>query len=255
MNDLLLLISILPVILINKYIYNKDREKEPKKLLKKLTIGGVLSCFGVFIISVFLPLISPIFGVEDTSTLSNFELAINVFVGVALVEEFCKYVFVYWFSYNQREFDYIFDMIVYAVYVSLGFALFENILYVATGGISTGIIRAFTAIPMHASMGVLMGHFLGEAKYNELNKKSGLSYKLLALLVPTLVHGAYDYAAFQGNLLLLIVILIVFIITSIVIVNNKSKNDVKIQRKNAYCTVCGTKVIGDYCIKCGSKTE
>lgn len=255
MYEVLILISILPVVLINNYIYNKDKEKEPKKLLKKLTIGGVLSCFGVFAISAFLPLISPIFGVEDTSTLSNFELAINVFIGVALVEEFCKLVFVYWFSYNQREFDYIYDMVVYAVYVSLGFALFENILYVISGGLGTGIIRAFTAVPMHASMGVLMGHFLGEAKYNELNNKSGLCYKLLALLVPTLVHGAYDYSAFQGSWPLLIMILVVFAITAIVIVNHKSKNDVKIQRKNAYCTVCGTKVIGDYCTKCGSKTE
>lgn len=255
MSEFLIAISILPVVLINKYIYNKDKDKEPQKLLKKLTIGGVLSCFGVLAISAFLPLISPIFGVEDISTLTNFELAINVFVGVALVEEFCKLVFVYWFSYNQREFDYIYDMIVYAVYVSLGFALFENILYVLIGGFTTGLVRAFTAVPMHASMGVLMGHFLGEAKYNELNNKSGLCYKLLALLVPTLVHGAYDYSAFQESMLLLIMILVVFVITAIVIVNHKSKNDIKIQRKNAYCTFCGTKAIGDYCTKCGNKIE
>lgn len=255
MSEFLIAISILPVVLINNYIYNKDKEKEPKKLLKKLTIGGVLSCFGVLAISAFLPLISPIFGVEDTSTLNNFELAINVFIGVALVEEFCKFIFVYWFSYNQKEFDYIYDMIVYAVYVSLGFALFENILYVITGGLTTGLVRAFTAVPMHASMGVLMGHFLGEAKYNELNNKSGLSYKLLALFVPTLVHGAYDYSAFQGSWALLIMVLVVFVITAVVIVNHKCKNDVKIQRKNAYCTICGTKAIGNYCTKCGSKIE
>ena len=255
MSEFLIAISILPVVLINNYIYNKDKEKEPKKLLKKLTIGGVLSCFGVLAISAFLPLISPIFGVEDTSTLTNFELAINVFVGVALVEEFCKFIFVYWFSYNQKEFDYIYDMIVYAVYVSLGFALFENILYVITGGLTTGLVRAFTAIPMHASMGVLMGHFLGEAKYNDLNNKSGTSYKLLALLIPTLVHGAYDYSAFQGSWTLLIMVLVVFVITSIVIVNHKSKNDIKIQRKNTYCTVCGTKAIGNFCTKCGNKIE
>ena len=34
MNEVLLFVSILPVILINKYIYDKDIDKEPKKLLK-----------------------------------------------------------------------------------------------------------------------------------------------------------------------------------------------------------------------------
>ena len=50
-------------------------------------------------------------------------------------------------------------------------------------------------------------------------------------------------------------VLVVFVITAVVIVNHKCKNDVKIQRKNAYCTICGTKAIGNYCTKCGSKIE
>lgn len=254
MNEVLLFVSILPVILINKYIYDKDIDKEPKKLLKKLTIGGVLSCFGVIILSSILSAIFPILGVDDTSTLTTIELAIHVFIGVALVEEFCKYVFVYWFSYNQSEFDHIFDMVVYAVYVSLGFAMFENILYVLVGGLSTGIIRAFTAVPMHACMGVIMGHFLGEAKYNELNGKSGFGYKFLALLMPTLVHGAYDFVAFKGNLILLVILIIIFIATSVIIVNKKSKNDVAVV-KHEKCPKCGTKVIGKFCIKCGHKVK
>ena len=171
-----------------------------------------------------------------------------------IIYPFCKYLFVYRFSYNQKEFDYIFDMVVYAVYVSLGFALFENILYVMSGGIGVGIIRAFTAIPMHASAGVMMGHFLGEAKYNELNKKSGTSYKILALLVPTLIHGTYDYSAFKDNWSLLLIILVVFVIFSVLIVNHKSRNDVRVA-KCENCPRCGTKIISKFCVKCGLKIE
>lgn len=254
MEYIILFISALPVFFINKYVYNKDRDKEPKKLLEKLTIGGVASCFLVLIISSILSSMFPIFAVEDYESLTSFELAIKVFIGIALVEEFCKYLFVYRFSYNQKEFDYIFDMVVYAVYVSLGFALFENILYVMSGGIGVGIIRAFTAIPMHASAGVMMGHFLGEAKYNELNKKSGTSYKILALLVPTLIHGTYDYSAFKDNWSLLLIILVVFVIFSVLIVNHKSRNDVRVA-KCENCPRCGTKIIGKFCVKCGLKIE
>jgi RsiW-degrading membrane proteinase PrsW (M82 family) len=48
----------------------------------------------------------------------------------------------------------------------------------------------FTAVPAHATFAVLMGYFLGKAKFS-LDKK--LYYSLLGLFVATLFHGAYDY--------------------------------------------------------------
>lgn len=248
-------LSILPVLLLNRYIYNKDTEKEPKELLKKLTKGGVFAAILAILISLFLPLISPVFDPNRTEVMNPFELLTYAFIGVSLVEESCKYYFTYKYTYNNREFNYLFDMVVYATYVSLGFALLENLIYVFTGGVYVGLLRAITAIPMHACTGVIMGHFLGEAKYNELNKKSAKKNKILALLVPILMHGAYDYSAFSGNILMFIILIVTFVSLSVGIVNKKSKNDIKIQRKNAYCTECGTKAIGDYCTKCGSKID
>ena len=251
----ILILSILPVYLLNRYINSKDSEKEPKELLKKLTKGGIYAALLTIVISLFLPLISPALDATRTEVMNPVELLIYAFIGVALVEESCKYYFTHKYTYNNREFDYLFDMIVYATYVSLGFALLENLIYVITGGIYVGLLRAITAIPMHACTGVMMGHFLGEAKYNEINKKSAKKNKILALLVPILMHGAYDYSAFSGNILMFIILIVTFVSLSVGIVNKKSKNDIKIQRKNAYCTECGTKAIGDYCTKCGSKID
>jgi RsiW-degrading membrane proteinase PrsW (M82 family) len=76
--------------------------------------------------------------------------------------------------------------------VSMGFATFENILYVTEGGIGTAFMRMFTAVPAHASFAILMGFYLGKAKFE--HKKS--YYALHALGVATLFHGAYDYCLF-----------------------------------------------------------
>ena len=47
------------------------------------------------------------------------------------------------------------------MFVALGFAALENFLYVMTSDISTGLVRAVTAIPGHASDAIIMGYFLG----------------------------------------------------------------------------------------------
>jgi protease PrsW len=110
---------------------------------------------------------------------------------VALIEEFSKFIFVRWVLYPNKNFNEPFDGIVYAVTVSLGFAGLENILYVLgdNGGVETAILRMFTAVPAHASFGVLMGYFLGKAKF-EHQKAHHAFY---ALGVAALFHGAYDY--------------------------------------------------------------
>lgn len=100
-------------------------------------------------------------------------------------------------SWYSREFNCQYDGVVYAVFVSLGFALWENISYVMHYGFSTAIIRALTAIPGHTCFGVFMGIFYGIArKYaNQGNQERSRLYHILSILVPALLHGAYDYIA------------------------------------------------------------
>jgi len=183
----LLAIAMAPGVAIGVYIYLKDHhEKEPISLLIKSFFYGVFSTFVTLFIS---SIISQFVTINE---LDVSEQAVNAFVIVALVEEFSKFIFVRGILYRNKNFNEPFDGIVYAVMVSMGFATFENIFYVAEGGISVALTRMFTAVPAHATFGILMGYFLGKAKFE--HKKS--YYAFHALGIATLFHGAYDYFLF-----------------------------------------------------------
>ena len=89
-SAILLTISLLPGFLLAKYLYNKDREKEPMGLLIKLFCGGIIACLMVLVVSTVLEMLSISGG--DTSTMSMTELVFEVFIGIAFVEEFCKWI-------------------------------------------------------------------------------------------------------------------------------------------------------------------
>lgn len=183
----LLAIAMAPGVAIVVYIYLKDQhEKEPISLLVKSFFYGILSVFVTLFIS---GIISQFVTINE---LDVSEQAVHAFLIVALVEEFSKFIFVRGILYRNKNFNEPFDGIVYAVMVSMGFATFENIFYVADGGFSVALTRMFTAVPAHATFGVLMGYFLGKAKFEQ--KKS--YYALYALGIATLFHGAYDYFLF-----------------------------------------------------------
>ncbi|MEP2669905.1 MAG: PrsW family glutamic-type intramembrane protease [Cyclobacteriaceae bacterium] len=183
----LLAIAMAPGVAIGVYIYLKDHhEKEPISLLVKSFFYGVFSTFITLLISGMINQFVTI----NESDLS--EQAVHAFIIVALVEEFSKFLFVRGILYRNKNFNEPFDGIVYAVIVSMGFATFENIFYVAEGGLSVAFTRMFTAVPAHATFGVLMGYFLGKAKFE--HKKS--YYAFHALGIATLFHGAYDYFLF-----------------------------------------------------------
>jgi protease PrsW len=184
---ILLAIALAPGVAIGVYIYLKDHhEREPLGLLLRSFLFGVLSIFVTLIISLIIEQFITI----DEASLS--EQAVHAFLIVALVEEFSKFIFVRGILYNNKHFNEPFDGIVYSVMVGMGFATFENILYAINGGFGTAIMRMFTAVPAHAAFAVLMGFYLGKAKFE--HKKS--YYALHALAVATLFHGAYDYCLF-----------------------------------------------------------
>jgi RsiW-degrading membrane proteinase PrsW (M82 family) len=114
---------------------------------------------------------------------------------VALVEEFSKYIFVRGILYRNPNFNEPFDGIVYSVMVGMGFATLENVMYVEDGGWSVAVLRMFTAVPAHAAFAVLMGYYLGLAKF--VHHKS--HYGWYGLLIASIFHGAYDYFWFIGQ--------------------------------------------------------
>ncbi len=112
---ILFILAILPIALICRYIYTKDSEKEPTSLLVGLFVSGISSCLLVFIINIILELLIPFFG-YDTDQMSALELAIYIFIGVALVEEGCKWIFAKAIGFNNKNFDQPYDIIIYTTF-------------------------------------------------------------------------------------------------------------------------------------------
>ena len=218
MNSNLMALAIIPGLLLIIYVYRKDTvEKEPLGLIIKIMFLGVLSCFAAAYLEMFESQYLPQYpkGSLEYALTTSFCMA-------ALVEETVKFLAMKIGSWRYPGFNYRFDGIVYGVSAAVGFAIYENINYVAMYGLQTAVVRAFTAIPLHAFCGVFMGVFYSYSKKASIlgNKGASAGYTLLALLVPMLIHGTYDTFAFLGEngtiqLLIFVVILYVSAITTI----------------------------------------
>ena len=84
---------------------------------------------------------------------------------------------------------------VYAVFVSLGFAAVENVMYVLTSGFETAVARAVFAIPGHMMFGVVMGVGIAQAKWSQHSAQPQAAKQLRrrAFLAAAVLHGLYDF--------------------------------------------------------------
>ena len=212
----LMALAIIPGILLIVYVYKKDKvEKEPIGLIIKLIFFGVLSCFAASFLEQAESYILPKY---PEGSLEN--ALVTSFLMAALVEETVKFIAMRTGSWKYAGFNYRFDGIVYGVSAAVGFAIFENVMYVSMYGFSTAIVRAFTAVPLHAFCGVFMGVFYSYSKKASIVGKSPAKWTILSLLVPMLIHGTYDTFAFLGEagtmpLLIFVVILYIAAISTI----------------------------------------
>ncbi|MGM9878506.1 MAG: PrsW family intramembrane metalloprotease [Bacilli bacterium] len=195
MTLILLFISIIPVVLLGLYIYKKDSVKEPKSLLIGLFFSGFLASVLVIVINIFMTAIIPDLYLSDNYNKFNLlELFFLIFIEIALVEEFSKWLMIRFIGYNHKDFDQLYDIIVYSAFVALGFALIENIFYVIEGGFTLGIYRAIFSVPGHAAFGVFMGYYLGLAKmWEKKNKIKHNLFMILSIIVPALLHTIYNF--------------------------------------------------------------
>ncbi len=226
-NFILIAAAVIPAFWLMVKVYNSDRlEKETPYLMWSLIRAGIFSSLLALveerILSYFLGMALP----------ANSE-AYNIilyFCIVAGAEESSKYIFMKRNTWNNPEFNCQYDGVVYAVFVSLGFALWENISYVINFGLTTAIARAVTAIPGHACFGVFMGIFYGiSKKYANLGQQAkSMCFRVLGLVLPMLLHGAYDYIATleqTQNAIYFIPFVAVLFIVSYILVNKASKMD------------------------------
>ena len=224
---LLIAAAVLPAIFLLVKVYRSDRiEKETPYLIWRLVLGGVISTF-------FALVSERLFGTLLSSLVPMTSKAYNVllyFGVVAISEELSKFVLLKKRTWRNPEFNCLFDGVVYATAVSLGFALWENISYVTMYGFTTALVRAVTAVPGHACFGVFMGVFYSLAKSNDYmgNKERSSFFNVLAVVVPVLLHGAYDYIAsmeVQDFSWIFIIFVVALFAVSFLLVNRMAKND------------------------------
>lgn len=187
----LILSAVAPIMVIIIFIYVQDKyDKEPLWLLVlNFVFGAVISVIIVTVIYLITDSMLPL-----NNNFSIWQQFIRAFLVVGLSEEFSKYIVVRYFAQPRRAFNEPFDGIIYAVMVSMGFACTENILYVLNGGYDVALIRAFTAVPAHATFGIIMGYFMGKAKFSNNRFKLNMA----GLFFAVLFHGAYDFFLFIG---------------------------------------------------------
>lgn len=190
---LLLALSVAPGIAISCYILLKDQfNREPKLKLLVCFLLGCLSTIPAIIIQ--LTTTKP---VERLMGEGIAYTAVFAYIIVGLSEEVSKYLMLRYYAFPKKSFDEPFDGIVYSVMVGMGFATLENIGYVMQHGLGTAVLRMFLSVPAHGTFAVLMGYFIGKAKF-EPHRKGWLLFA--GVFWATFFHGTYDFLLFlQGN--------------------------------------------------------
>lgn len=186
-----LILAIAPGVAISAYIIFKDQyNREPRRYLIISFLLGMLSVLPALGLEISASQITSNFPAFFKTTAG---IAINAYVFVALPEEIWKFLMLLWYAYRKKEFDEPFDGIVYAVMVGMGFATVENISYVSQYGLMTGIMRLFLAVPAHASFAIIMGYFMGKARFSAQKQRFLLFF---GLFWATVFHGSYDFFLF-----------------------------------------------------------
>mgnify|MGYP001208097962 CR=1 FL=1 len=218
----LLVAALVPAVVLCAYVYRKDRaEKEPARLLLLMLVLGALATFPAGWLESFAGVFENALAVRIGEVQSDGTIAMSTlnfygyqflhyFLNVAVVEEGLKWLVLFLVIRKNKNFNSLFDGIVYAVFVSLGFALLENILYVFKFGMATALMRAVTAVPGHAFFGVFMGWFFSLYKISKVKslyeKRWGKTVKsviaagradyflVMSFLAPVFLHGLYDFS-------------------------------------------------------------
>ncbi len=180
-------VAIAPVLICAIYIFIRDKyEKEPIRLLILGVLFGALMTVPIIHTENFVTLYVPNRGFFA-------EIFFLTFIVAALVEEFYKFIVLFFLVWRNHNFNERFDGIVYGAFISLGFAGLENIMYVfnpTLGGLSTGFSRAIFSVPGHAIFGITMGYYFSMIKF-EPEKKA--LYTFLSFFVPWFLHGTYNF--------------------------------------------------------------
>lgn len=183
--------ALLPPLVLLRVVYQMDKlDREPGALLLALFFRGALAMVPILVLEVVADQFIDFFPWRPIVY-----LLLAYFVVPGFIEEGVKYRVLLRRTWNEPHFNHRFDGVVYGVFVSLGFAAVENVLYVLTSGFSTAVVRAIFSIPGHAMFGVVMGEAMSRAKWLEVHgqREQAGAARRRAWLLPAVLHGLYDF--------------------------------------------------------------
>ncbi|GIN10789.1 protease PrsW [Shouchella clausii] len=176
----LVLAAMAPAMALFSYVYLRDVYSKAKMFL----------VLRIFIIGALL--VVPILVIQFAFTEENVfpHPAAKAFLLYGFLEEGLKWLMLFVFAYQHGQLQRPGDGILFGVSVSLGFATVENGLYMIAYGLEAAIPRTVLPTTAHAVYGIVMGYYIGQAKYKEDHKKLFL---LLGAILPIVLHGGYDF--------------------------------------------------------------
>ena len=182
----LLFAALIPAFILLIYFVKSDRFPEPTHLIVKTFFWGFAIVVPILII--VLPIQDLVTGLFSGVVLKSVAMA---FILAAIPEELFKYLVLKNYCAKQTDFDEPMDGIVYGATVSLGFAALENVMYVIQGGMEVAVLRMFTAVPMHAACGGVMGYFFSQSHF-----EGNQSQRIKGLYAAIIYHGLYNSGLF-----------------------------------------------------------
>ncbi|MCL2610435.1 MAG: PrsW family glutamic-type intramembrane protease [Defluviitaleaceae bacterium] len=181
-------LAVAPAFAILLFTYIKDKHKEPIGWLVTFFLAGIL---------IAVP----------AALLSSLDIRFaNIRVLPASVsEEIFKFLALILLTKKNKHIEERYDFIICAVFIAMGFATFENILYIfndSLGGMSTAITRAIFSVPAHAMFAAIMGYFLGKRKYFLSLASAIVLHTGFNAFLRTYPHIFYIYFIFLGFFLI-----------------------------------------------------
>jgi len=223
MNEVLsytlyIVFGILPSLIWLNFYLRRDVRPEPKLMILKIFCYGMLAT----IPAIFLE--TAIFGEFSKLNFSSSVIFIlNVFLGVALVEESLKFLMVKFGVLKNPEFDEPIDAMIYMITAALGFAAGENILilvplkyHLFSEIFDVSLLRFLGATFLHALSSGICGFFIGLSFFNTKRRWRLVS---IGLVLAILLHGFYNFSIMKGEGSLKILIPLLLLLTSAIFVS------------------------------------
>jgi len=195
-------LALVPAVALLYYIYRQDRlQQEPwRQLLKGVLFGFVSAILAMLIALPASIILESVPGLQSTVT----GCVLTAFGGAAIPEESAKLFMLWVLLRANRYFDERFDGIVYAVCVGLGFAAFENVLYVFSGEsdwMRVAFVRSIFSVPGHFFFAVFMGYFYSLVHFHRATSQAQhLRNQVCVWTVPVLFHGLFDAFLFISDI-------------------------------------------------------